>query len=112
MGELVFSCQEPCEAHCLVLGTVEVRDGKMVRLCNTPRKYLWSAANLLPVSLYYLLNERALPGSKCGEQEEPGCCPAYPHFKPEHFLEEFDEDKCGRLLAATSSFRAIEAVIH
>lgn len=29
-GDLVFSCQQPCEAHCLVLGTVEVLNGKLV----------------------------------------------------------------------------------
>lgn len=115
MGELIFSCEQPCEAHCLVLGTVEVRDGKLVRLCNTPRKYMWSAANLLPVSLYYLLNERGAGGRKgdCDEDDkEAGCCATYPRFLPEEFLEEFEHDRCGRYLAATSSFRALEGFFH
>jgi hypothetical protein len=83
-------------------------------VCNTPRKYLWSAANLLPVSLYYLLNERGALSRKddCDEDEEAGCCPSYPRFRPEEFLEEFGHDRCGRYLAATSSFRGLEEFLY
>lgn len=114
LGHLVFDCKQPCEAHCLVLGTVEVVDGKLMRVCNTPRHYLWAAANLLPVSLYYLLNKRAWPGRECDEHDEHDecrCCPSYPHFKPERFLEELEEDRCGRFLASIAPLRAIEAVV-
>jgi hypothetical protein len=106
MGELIFSCQEPCESHCLVLGTVEVRDGKLVRVCNTPRKYMWTAANLLPVLLYTVLTGDF---DHAGE-EKTHCCPDYSKFMPEHFLEELEFDKCGRRHVATALIKAIESV--
>jgi len=106
MGELIFSCQEPCESHCLVLGTVEVRDGKLVRVCNTPRKYMWSAANLLPVLLYTVLNG----DFDHGGEDKTRRCPDYSKFMPEQFLEEIGFDKCGRRHVATAPIKAIESL--
>jgi hypothetical protein len=112
MGELIVSCQEPCEAHCIVLGTVEIEDGKLVRLCNTPRTYLWSAANFLPVLFYYLLNERESHLQKQGEEHgSSGCCPSYPDFVPETFLDEFSIDKCGRYYAAATPIYAVRSLV-
>ena len=61
-GDFVFSCQQPCEAHCLVLGTIEVLNGKLIRVCNTPRQYLWAPANLLQVLMYDILTAQLAPG--------------------------------------------------
>ncbi|WP_353064440.1 hypothetical protein RBB77_01590 [Tunturibacter psychrotolerans] len=103
-GDLVFSCQQPCEASCLVLGTVEVLDGKLVRVCNTPRKYLWAPANLLPVLLYTILT------GEFGADEKDHCCRDYSKFLPEQFLDQFELDRCGQLRAAQSAIHAVEAV--
>jgi hypothetical protein len=48
-GELTVPCKEPRQAACIVLGTVEVEDGCLVRVCNCPRTYVWSFASFLPV---------------------------------------------------------------
>ena len=60
-GDLIFTCQQPCEAHCLVLGTVEVWNGKLIRVCNTPRQYMWTPANLLQVLMYDILDRAPDP---------------------------------------------------
>lgn len=111
-GELVFSCEQPCEAKCLVLGTVEVVDGKLMRVSNTPRKYLWSPANLVPVLLHDILSLRLAQEERKEGDAEGGtlCCPDYPAFKPEDLLREFEFNPCGRLDAATSIIEAFEAV--
>ncbi len=112
LGELVFGCHETCQANCLVLGTVEVVDGKLMRVCNTPRKYLWSPANFIPVLLFNLFDRR--PSSEISQneaEEKPHrCCPDYPRFLPREFLREFQTEKRGRFYAATSPLRALAAV--
>lgn len=131
LGDLVFSCQQPCEAHCLVLGTVEVLNGKLVRVCNTPRKYLWAPANLSQVLMYEVMS--AKPSCDRGDKEiredEDGnnerneernstracCCPDYPRFEPTEFLREFELDPCGRRYAAEAaveSFREVAKWLH
>jgi hypothetical protein len=115
-GDLIFSCQQPCEAHCLVLGTVEVVDGKLTRVCNTPRKYLWAPANLLQVLMYQVMTGRSGEERGCGEgEEEARCCPAYTKFEPVEFLREFEVSQCGRRFAAESaieSFREVSRSLH
>ncbi len=107
-GDLVFSCQQPCEAHCLVLGTVEVLNGKLIRVCNTPRQYLWAPANLLQVLMYDILTAQLAPGRDPGDRVP--CCPDYRNFDPFHFLTEFGFNPCGRAEAATSLPRAFSAM--
>jgi hypothetical protein len=107
-GDLVFSCQQPCEAHCIVLGTVEVVNGKLVRVCNTPRQYLWAPANLQQVLIYELLTGLEVPG-RPGNDKVP-CCPDYPNFDPLCFLAELELDQCGRYQAATALPRSLAAV--
>src|SRR6266568_463606 len=106
MGELIFECKQPCEAHCLVLGTVEVVDGKLTRVCNTPRRYLWTPANLVPTLLYTVLT------GEFGrvDHEKTHCCPDYSKFLPEHFVAEFEFDKCSRRHVATAPIRTIESI--
>ena len=55
LSDLVFGCCEPEKSCCVVLGTVEIVDGCLVRVCNTPRRYVWSFANLLPVAISAIL---------------------------------------------------------
>jgi hypothetical protein len=104
-GDLIFSCQQPCEAHCLVLGTVEVLNGKLVRVCNTPRNYLWAPANLLQVLIYDIMTGGLTAGEGCDDRKVP-CCPDYRNFDPIYFLTEFGVDQCARREAATSSVHA------
>lgn len=108
-GDLVFTCQQPCEANCLVLGTVEVLNGKLVRVCNTPRKYLWAPANLVQVLIYDIMTGGLTAGEGCEGMKVP-CCPDYRNFDPLYFLTEFRVSRCGRRDAATSSTRAFREV--
>ena len=113
LGDVVFNCQQPCEAHCLVLGTVEVWNGKLVRVCNTPRKYLMTPANLLNVLIYDIMTHQLHQPEGCRDKEDkeiPCCCPDYDKFHPEHFLTEFGVDPHGRYEAATSVIRALCAL--
>jgi hypothetical protein len=110
LGDLVFYCQQPCEAHCLVLGTIEVVDGKLVRVCNTPRRYLWAPANLQQVLIHSILTgEHHCYDEDC-EDERAHCCPDYHKFEPVSFLRECMVSECGRYNAATSALDAFKAV--
>jgi hypothetical protein len=118
LGDLAFSCQKPCGPECLVLGAIEVLNGRIVRVCNTPRQYVWSFANFLPVLMNALLTGGAMTSpvlkNAAGEGEgvtnEPTCCPTYNKFDCERFIAEFAIDPKGRLYSATTAFRAFEAV--
>jgi len=108
LGDLIFSCQQPCEADCLVLGTVEVVNGKLVRVCNTPRRYLWAPANLLQVLIYSIMTGPVLPKAD-DDDREAHCCPDYRKFEPGAFLREFELTECGRYHAARSTIDALKA---
>jgi hypothetical protein len=56
LGELVPPCPEPSQAACIVLGTVEVENGRVVRVCNCPRSYVWSFAHFFEVLLATLMD--------------------------------------------------------
>jgi hypothetical protein len=76
LGNLLPACPEPCQASCVVLGTVEIEDGKLVRVCNCPRSYVWSAANFVPVliaSVVSLLGCRKREGDLCCGDFEIEC---------------------------------------
>ena len=127
LGDLIFSCQQPCEAHCLVLGTVEVLNGKLVRVCNTPRSYLWAPANLLQVLIYDIMT-RKLASSGCREDDRDRdrdwdrdkdkdrdwdrkvcCCPDYRNFDATVFLKELELSACGRKYAAQTAIKSVRA---
>jgi hypothetical protein len=106
LGELVFSCPEPCEASCVVIGTVEVRDGRLMQVCNCNRKYVWSFANF-----YQVLIATVLGGAACSRhrvkpkmmeidreqriqwqlEHEDHCCPTF-EIDCERFLRIFRQD--------------------
>jgi hypothetical protein len=120
-GDLIFSCQQPCEADCLVLGTVEVVDGRLTRVTNLPRRYLWAPANLLQVVTHQLMTGRL--AEDCDGEERRGreaegrrdvddrldlCCPVYPRFNPTRFLRELEVNECGRRFAAESAIEGLQ----
>jgi hypothetical protein len=83
LGEFVVPCPEPAAASCVVLGTVEVEDGCVVRVCNCPRTYVWSFPNFFEVLLATQFGEmacedqvRAWEGEEqCGKPvKEHPCC--------------------------------------
>lgn len=51
LGEMIPRCAEPTQASCIVLGTVEVENGHVARVCNCPRSYVWSFAHFFEVLL-------------------------------------------------------------
>jgi hypothetical protein len=51
LGEMIFACPSPAKSQCVGLGTVEVEDCKIVRVCNCPRSYVWTFANFFEVLL-------------------------------------------------------------
>jgi hypothetical protein len=59
LGEFVPSCPEACAAGPVYLGTVVVENGRLVRICNCPRSYVWSLANFPEVLLSTTLGELA-----------------------------------------------------
>jgi hypothetical protein len=57
----------------VVLGTAEVRGGKLVRLCLTPREYVWTFRSVLPLLYQWILNEALYER----EGNAGRCCPEY-----------------------------------
>ena len=91
MGELVPRCHQPCcAASCVVLGTVEIKNGNVVHVCNCPRSYVWSFANFFELLLATLLGGEACENNPHeGERKEDGvkkhpCCREFklPHCQP------------------------------
>jgi hypothetical protein len=116
LADLAFSCSEPAEACCVVLGCVEVRDGCLVRVCSTPRRYVWSFANFWPVAINTLLSggllRRSIPQDEKGGNEHRGhhCCPDYDRFDCCAFLAEFAVSEYARMEAAMAPLHAVRAV--
>src|SRR5260370_13124767 len=54
-NDLTFCCPEADCDSCILLGTVEVVDGKICRICTCHREYVWSFATLPDVLAYELL---------------------------------------------------------
>lgn len=69
-GELTVPCPEQTKASCVVLGTVEVEDGCVVRVCNCPRSYVWSFASLFPVLAATLYGDGACETIEAPEQRQ------------------------------------------
>jgi len=57
MNELMPCCPEPAQPSCVVLGTVEVKRGELVAVCNCPRDYVWSFANFFDVLFATLISD-------------------------------------------------------
>jgi hypothetical protein len=119
LGELVFECPSPCGAGCVVLGAVEVYRGRLVRVCNTPRWYIWSFASFWQVLMYSLLTGalRARAVSPLEPRDEGArkppaqnsCCPNY-QTECREFLHQFRVDQNARFYAARSAMAAAKSV--
>jgi hypothetical protein len=73
LGEFVPPCPEPSKGSCVVLGTVEVEDGCVVRVCNCPRSYVWSFSNFFEVILATLIGESACENQVRYHEGEEHC---------------------------------------
>ncbi len=100
LGELVPPCREPAKASCVVLGTVEVVNGCLVRVCNCPRDYVWSFAHLFEVLLATLGASLS-----CKSQEGETCCREHP-FDCKALLALLAQDRRWAEKAATAPFTA------
>jgi hypothetical protein len=118
LAEFAFLCPEPPEACCVLIGSVEVEDGRLTRVINYPRWYLWSFANFFEVLIYTFANEAACsreyhprPVEKEEELErcKEHCCPEF-EVDPCTFLHLFTADKHAPEHAALASVKAIQAV--
>ena len=78
-GELAFPCPEPSRASCVVLGTVEVEDGCVVRVCNCPRKYVWSFASFFQVLFASLVGSGPAKARDDRRYRRPTMPPVVPH---------------------------------
>ena len=73
LGELIPPCPDPSQAGCIVLGTVEVLDGRVVSVCNCPRTYVWSFERFFEVLLATLLGNLACKETDYSDQDDDGC---------------------------------------
>lgn len=60
---MVFPCPAPKCGGEVVLGTVEIENGKLARLCHCGRSYVWSAANFWQVLVAYLVETKTCESS-------------------------------------------------
>jgi hypothetical protein len=108
LADLVFSCEAPDEACCVLLGAVLMEDGCITRVNNTPRDYVWSFANLAQVLTSEILTAATM--GKGDERRPGGCCESVMNFEMDRFLREFEIDGAARFLAASAPIRAMRAV--
>jgi hypothetical protein len=118
LAEFAFLCPEPPEPCCVLIGSVEIENGRLTRVINYPRWYLWSFANFFEVLIYTLANEAA-----CGREFHPwpperdeqregcneGCCPEF-EVDVCTFLELFVAENRAPEYAALASVKAIQAM--
>jgi len=71
MGEFVPQCDEPSSASCLVLGTVEIRNGQVVQVCNSPRTYIQQIERMTEILVTSLFSQLAC--EQRGGEERPAC---------------------------------------
>jgi hypothetical protein len=118
LAQLAFSCPGPPDAHCVLIGSVEIENGRLARVINYPRWYLWCFANFFQVLLYTMANDGA-----CGKDAttqtakarhdghtaaKNGCCPAY-EVDVRQFLNLFSADHSALEKAARTPVDAIQA---
>ena len=118
LAQLAFLCPEPPDPCCVLIGSVEIENGRLTRVINYPRWYLWCFANFFEVLIYTLANEAAC-GPK-GRQESPlveeplkppttGCCPGF-EVDVRGFLTLFEAENSASQLAALAPVHAIRAM--
>jgi len=118
LAQLAFSCPEPPDTCCVLIGSVEIENGRLTRVINYPRWYLWCFANFFQVLLYQMANEGACgkdastqdtKAAKNGKKPaKDGCCPEY-EIDVCQFLNLFSADPRAFEKAARISVDAIQA---
>lgn len=114
LGELMPSCAQISEASCVMLGAVIVENGRIVRVCNCPRSYVWSAANfrevLLATTLGELACEKEREDNPEGEKNNAKmmCCRDF-DFDLECFLQSLKVSPKAPYYAGTELLRWLEA---
>ena len=119
LAQFAFQCPEPPDACCVLIGSVEVENGRLTRVINYPRWYLWCFANFFEVLVYQMANDAACAKKNTGQSsfyppENPqapadGCCPSFEVDICE-FLHLFDADNLAFQKAARTSVDAIQAM--
>ena len=99
MGELAFSCPEPAHASCIVLGTVEIENERVAKVCNCPRSYVWSFASFWQVLMATLFGSLACKATQRAGVHKDHDDPSYEDNTPEgdgDVVKHRDEDRdCG-----------------
>jgi hypothetical protein len=118
LAELAFTCPEPPDACCVLIGSVEIENGRLTRVINYPRWYLWCFANFFQVLTYTMANDGACQkdattqnagaGDAVQKASKTGCCPAY-EVDVCQFLNLFSADHSAFEKAARTSVDAIQA---
>ena len=117
LAQLAFSCPEPPDSCCVLIGSVEIENGVLTRVINYPRWYLWCFANFFQVLLYTMANDGACgkdattttaAGNDSPKEAKNGCCPAY-EVDPCQFLNLFSADHRAFEKAARISVEAIQS---
>jgi hypothetical protein len=118
LAQLAFSCPEPPDCSCVLIGSVEVENGRLTRVINYPRWYLWCFANFFEVLLYTMANDGACgkdattktkdAGEDRGKPVKTACCPGF-EIDVCQFLNLFSADPGAFEKAARASVDAIQA---
>jgi hypothetical protein len=87
LAQFAFPCLEPPDACCVLIGSVEIENGRLTRVINYPRWYLWCFANFFEVLTYQLANDAACGKKKtlktagdpkqAPKEGKTGCCPGF-----------------------------------
>jgi hypothetical protein len=116
LNELAFLCPDPPENCCVLIGSVEIENGRLSRVINYPRWYLWCFANFFEVLVYTLATDaacrRAEDDSTVGKEEthkhkQDGCCPSF-QVDVCDFLNLFQTQPRASEFAANSFVRALK----
>jgi hypothetical protein len=116
LAQLAFSCPEPPEPCCVLIGSVEIENGRLTRILNYPRWYLPCFANIVHVFIYELLNEAAcgkhVPQkpivNKYAHADKDGCCPRF-EVDIDEFMAMFSVDNRAFEKLARTPLDAIKA---
>jgi hypothetical protein len=120
LGEMIFECPCPPQPLCVLLGTVEVEDGKLLRVCNCPRSYVWTFANFFEVFLATVVVGAAcaphhhVEASKKPAEDSSRAGGSHREFKESHEREccasfDFDCDQFMELLRTRPDFGKLAA---
>ncbi len=113
LGEFLPQCQEPASARCIVLGTVEVKSGKVVKVCNCPRTYLQPMDRVKEVMIASVIGQLACKTDRTDDvhnqnyEGQPNpckrphqthvCCATY-SFDCKYFVEQIVESPIDQFL--------------